>query len=91
MGRGDVGGVTCDHLAFSGAAADFQIWLERGKQALPKKLVITYANLPEAQQYTAAFCDWKLSDEILASLFEPAIPKGTIRVDFLTIKQEAKP
>lgn len=37
VGLGDVDGVTCDHLAFAGAEADFQIWLERGKQALPKK------------------------------------------------------
>jgi hypothetical protein len=26
VGRGDVDGVTYDHLAFSGAEADFQIW-----------------------------------------------------------------
>jgi hypothetical protein len=91
VGRGDVDGVTCDHLAFSGAEADFQIWLERGKQALPKKLVITYAKLPQSPQYTAVFSDWKFPGEIPASLFEPAIPEGTIRVDFLTIKKEAKP
>jgi len=91
VGRGDVDGVTCDHLAFSGAEADFQIWLDRGEQALPKKLVITYANLPQSPQYTAVFSDWKFPSEIPASLFEPTIPNGTIRVDFLTIKKEAKP
>jgi hypothetical protein len=91
VGRGDVDGVTCDHLAFSGAEADFQIWLERGKQALPKKLVITYASLPQSPQYAAVFSDWKFPSEIPASLFEPAIPQGTIRVNFLTIKKEAKP
>jgi hypothetical protein len=86
-----VDGVTYDHLAFSGAEADFQIWLERGKQALPKKLVITYASLPQSPQYAAVFSDWKFPSEIPASLFEPAIPQGTIRFNFLTIKKEAKP
>jgi len=40
VGRGDVAGMTRDHLASAEAEADFQSWLDRRKQVLPKKLVV---------------------------------------------------
>ena len=34
-------GVVCDHFAFRQPDVDWQIWIEQGEQAFPRKLVIT--------------------------------------------------
>ena len=41
VGDADVEGVACDHLAFRQADADWQLWVEKGARALPRKIVIT--------------------------------------------------
>jgi len=41
VGKGVVGGVRCDHLAFRNPDVDFQIWIQEGANPLPRKYVIT--------------------------------------------------
>jgi len=40
IGRGDVGGVACDHLAFTESNFDWQIWIQHAGKPLPRKVVI---------------------------------------------------
>ena len=42
MGREDVDGVSCDHLAFQDVGADWQIWIPASGDALPKRLQVTF-------------------------------------------------
>jgi hypothetical protein len=36
IGRGIIGGIECEHLAFRGNVTDWQIWIQRGDQPLPR-------------------------------------------------------
>ncbi len=52
VGEGMVEGVRCDHLAFRAPHVDLQIWIQKGSQPLPRKLVITtrdVANAPSSR------------------------------------------
>jgi hypothetical protein len=46
IGPSVVDGVRCQHLAFLEKYIDWQIWIEDGKQLLPRKLLITYKTIP---------------------------------------------
>ena len=41
VGDSEVDGVATDHLAFRQPDVDWQLWVEKGAQALPRKLLIT--------------------------------------------------
>jgi hypothetical protein len=83
VGVNDVGGVDCDHLAFSQQEADWQLWVDHSGKPLPRKIVITYKHLPAQPQWAAVFSNWGLNRTLPASLFQPKIPKGVIKTSFL--------
>ena len=69
LGKSTIGGISTHHLAFSQENIDWQIWIEDGKRPLPRKLVITYKNLPGYPQYSAIFSQWEfktLDDSLFA-------------------------
>ena len=55
-----IAGQTCDHYAMRQAGVDWQVWIRRGDEALPCKLVITTRADPSLPQYTAVY---RWSDE----------------------------
>ena len=71
--------------AFVQEAIDWQIWIEQGKQRVPRKLAITYKLRPGAPQYVALLSDWDLSTPIAESLFTADIPEGTAQISFLKV------
>jgi len=83
VGLGDVNGARCHHLAFVEKYIDWQIWIEDGKQKLPRKLVITYKTMPRSPQYIAVLSDWNLKKTFPESLFRAEIPAKAVRVEFL--------
>ncbi len=52
LGIHEAAGVPCHHLAFEQATIDWQLWIDAGKDPLPRKLVITYKTEDEVPQYT---------------------------------------
>jgi hypothetical protein len=83
VGINDVGGVACDHLAFIQQHADWQLWIDHSKQALPRKIVITHKNVPSQPQWTAVFSKWRFNRKLPASMFQPRIPKGVTKASFI--------
>jgi len=85
-------GKACDHLFFSQKNADWQLWVEKGKTPLPRKLVITDKNLMGWPQYAATFTEWNLTPHLPAGLFSFKPGKDLRRIDFgpLLAGQEAK-
>ena len=51
VGKSMIGGVKCDHLAFTGPVVDWQIWIADGDQPLPRKYVITSKDDPAQPQF----------------------------------------
>jgi hypothetical protein len=90
VGVNDVGGVDCDHLAFSGQEADFQLWIDHGKKPLPLKIVITYKKLPAEPQWAAVLSKWRFNRMLPVSLFQPKIPKGVIKTSFIGVQEEQR-
>jgi hypothetical protein len=58
IGRGVIDGRECEHLAFRNFDTDWQLWVEVGKNPIPRKLVITSKTLNNAPQYTLRIKGW---------------------------------
>lgn len=76
LGLHSVGATPCHHLLFRQENLDWQIWIDAGKQPLPRKLVITYTTQPDQPQYTATIDDWDLAPAVSAETFTFAPPAG---------------
>jgi hypothetical protein len=83
VGISTVDEARCQHLAFVGNAIDWQIWVENGKQRVPRKLVITYKTLPGAPQLIATLSHWDFTSRLPDSLFQADIPPGVTQLEFL--------
>lgn len=79
LGAGVVGGRICDHLAFRGARADWQIWIAQGEAPLPRRLVVTDPATPGLLQYMVDFRNWRTGAEAAQAL-KPATRDGATRV-----------
>ena len=86
-GLHNVAGVRCHHLAFVQKDIDWQIWIEDGKQLVPRKIVITYKNAPESPQFSAVLSEWDLDAHLPDTLFniDLADTKNLKKIKFMTI------
>ncbi len=84
VGKSVIDGVRCDHLAFRAAQVDWQIWIEEGARPLPRRLLITTLDLPNAPQFSVTVTHWDLQPKFDARTFVFAPPVGTTRIEFLT-------
>ena len=83
VGKGIVEGVACTHLAFRGADVDWQIWIQEGRQPLPRKYVITSRDIPGSPEFVVVMSKWNLAPKLAGQMFEFAPPKDATKVDFL--------
>jgi hypothetical protein len=91
VGVGDVNGVDCDHLAFMQKNNAWQIWIDREKRPVVRKVVITYTGLPMAPQYTAVLSDWNFDPKFQAGFFKPEVPEKALRIKFMEVKTSGQP
>ncbi|MFN9029264.1 MAG: DUF2092 domain-containing protein [Betaproteobacteria bacterium] len=83
VGKAIIEGVRCDHLAFRAPHVDLQVWVQEGAQPLPRKLVITTRDLPNAPQFGVTVTKWNLKPTFNAQTFSFTPPAGAKKVDFL--------
>jgi hypothetical protein len=83
VGKAVIEGVRCDHLAFRAPHVDWQIWVQEGAQPLPRKIVITTRDLPNAPQFAVTVTRWNLKPAFNSETFTFAPPAGAKKVDFL--------
>jgi hypothetical protein len=87
-----MGGVPCDHIAArTSQGVYFQVWIAQGDEALPHRIVITYADQKGQPQFWADFSAWNLSPEVSASSFQFTPPDGAEKVQFLSQIQNLVP
>ena len=79
--------IVCDHLAFRGESLDWQLWVDRGKKPLFRKIVITYKKLPGEPQFSARLSEWDIQPSFSDTLFQFSIPKGVRRIQVLRPKR----
>ncbi len=80
IGRGVVGGIECEHLAFRNEDTDWQLWVEVGANPIPRKFVITSKAVAAAPQYTLVIKDWKTDVQADAAAFAFKPPAGATEV-----------
>jgi hypothetical protein len=85
IGRGVIDGVECDHLAFRGPEADWQLWVEVGAKPVPHKYVITSKAVAGAPQYTLTIKDWKTDPAVASDAFSFKAPSGANKVDLASM------
>lgn len=85
-----VDGAACHHLAFSQDDIDWQVWIEEGDVPVPRKLIITYKNLPGSPQYIAVIRDWNFAPGLADGHFSFEPPAGAERIEFLTEPEEVE-
>ena len=81
IGRGVIDGIECEHLAFRNHDTDWQLWVEAGKNSIPRKLVITSKTITSGPQYTIRIKSWKTDIEPASDAFEYIPPVGAQKLD----------
>lgn len=89
LGLHDVDGTRCHHLAFVDKQVDWQVWIEDGTQTVPRKLVVTYKTLPGSPQFVAVLSEWRFDERFANTVFEPKIPNGVQKIDFVDAERSA--
>lgn len=80
LGREPVLGHECDHLLFTQENVDWQIWVDAGAVALPRKVVITQKTEPGSPQFIALLDKWDLAAAPGAEVFAFRAPEGAAEV-----------
>ncbi|HEY7799894.1 MAG TPA: DUF2092 domain-containing protein [Hyphomonadaceae bacterium] len=90
VGYAKVGGADCDQFAFRQEGVDWQIWIQKGDNPLPRKLVITTLEEPSQPQYVA-YLDWDTNARIDGAVFDFKPPKDTYKIEIRRVSDAAKP
>lgn len=90
LGVSTIVGEDCDHLLFSNDFSDFQLWVTRTPQPVPRRVVITYRETPGEPQFRAHFSDWQFAPEITEDYFDFDPPEGYHRVRFYVPQRPAE-
>jgi hypothetical protein len=85
VGKSMIGGVKCDHLAFSGPIVDWQVWIADEGKRLPHKYVITTKDDPARPQYMILMSDWNVAPSVIDGLFKFTPPPGAKKTEFLRL------
>jgi hypothetical protein len=82
VGPATVDGVACEHLAFIGPGVHWEIWIDSGKSALPRRLVVTYTEVQNFPRFLVEFSDWNLQPKLAASRFVFQKPSNAKQIEF---------
>jgi hypothetical protein len=93
VGEFEVAGKRCHHLAFRHDSVDWQIWIDADSSAppLPRKLVITYKQLPAQPQFMATFDKWNLSADATDGMFKFQPPVNAKQVELTPLADATGP
>ena len=79
--RDVLGQVPTDHIAGRTEDVDYQVWI--GEDKLPRRIVLTYKNLPGQPQFWANFTDWNLSPKVSKEMFTFKPPRDWEKIPVL--------
>jgi hypothetical protein len=83
IGKADIGGVTCDHVAVRRPDVDFQVWVADGDSPLPCKYVVTDTSTPEMVSTVTVMSDWNLNPSADDAEFKFVPPDGAESIIFV--------
>jgi hypothetical protein len=83
VGESTISGVVCDHLVLRGDKEDVQVWIARGAEPVPRRIVISYRQIEGQPRFWAQFTEWNFSPELSDSTFTFSPPEGAERIRLL--------
>ena len=83
VGSDTVQGEPCEHLAFRAPGVNWEIWIESGTHALPRRLAITYTDTTNFPRSLVEFSHWNLHPWLSNGDFEFKYPAGAKEIAFL--------
>jgi hypothetical protein len=89
IGRVEVDGVVCDHVAFHGGHADWQLWVETGDRPLPRRYTLTLTDQPSQPEHVVELRDWDLSPTFPAGAFAVTPPPDARRIELAELLETA--
>ena len=76
---------------FQPPGIELELWLEKSEQALPRRLIVTYRDLPGQPNFIAEFSDWNLNAHPSDADFAFQPPPGAEQVALTPEAPAAKP
>jgi hypothetical protein len=73
-------GEPADHIAGRTKDVDFQVWISKGNQNLPLRIILTYREATGQPQFWANFSKWNLRPSFLQKTFRFEPPPGAREV-----------
>jgi hypothetical protein len=71
-----------DHIAARTETVDFQVWVPKTKNPLPRRIVLTYKQADGQPQYWAEFSEWNMAPDVADKQFTFTPPTGAERITF---------
>ena len=83
LGKGNVNGTSCHHLAGVLPDMDWQLWVRADGDPQLCKYIVTDRDIPLAPQYSITFTKWKKSPNLSDKLFEFNPPADAEIIEFV--------
>ena len=81
--------VPTDHVAVRSAEVDLQLWIAKGPEPLPRRVIVTYKNAPGEPQFRADLYDWSVPAKLDTAAFAFVPPAGAERIMYLAPRPAA--
>jgi len=81
--------VPTDHVAVRSAEVDLQLWIAKGPEPLPRRVIVTYKNAPGEPQFRADLYDWSVPAKPDTAAFAFVPPAGAERIMYLAPRPPA--
>jgi hypothetical protein len=89
VGPTKINGTPCEHLAFRGDGVNWEIWVESGPRALPRRLAVTFTDRTNSPRTLVEFSDWNLHPSLRPGDFVFKNPAGAREISFLAVRKSA--
>jgi hypothetical protein len=90
VGETRIDGVRCDHLAFRRPGVNWEIWIESGSRALPRRLAATFTDRPNFPRTIVEFTRWNLHPWLPDCLFRFHKPANAKEISFADVIKDAR-
>ena len=84
LGKSTIDGILCDHLAMRSDTRDGQVWIERGDNPTPWRILITHREKPGMPRFWLQFDEWDFSPELSESTFKYTPPEGAVKFRYFS-------
>jgi hypothetical protein len=86
VGTETIGGVACDHVAYTHPAVDWDLWVAASGDPVPKKFVVSNKTATRPRTTEVTFDKWTYGVDAPDATFTPEIPDGYERIQIVVAR-----